>query len=76
MQEKSCAPPMALMQIPFLVDQSNYRCQSLANILKIFDSRKSRQIIAAYNSVNLAIAVIKIVLTSTLFSTTTSHVVE
>ena len=64
------------MEIPLVVCQTDYRWQLLANILKIFDSRKSRQILATYRPVNPATAVIKIVLTSMFFSTTISHVVN
>ena len=64
------------MQIPLVVCQTDYRWQLLKNILKIFDCRKSRQIIAIYAPINPATAVIKIVLTSMFFSTTISHVVS
>ncbi len=64
------------MQIPLVVCQTDYRWQLLKNILKIFDCRKSRQIIAIYAPINPATAVIKIVLTSMFFSTKISHVVE
>jgi len=64
------------MHIPLVVCRTDYRWQLLKNILKIFDCRKSRQIIAIYAPINPATAVIKIVLTSMFFSTTISHVVE
>jgi len=63
------------MNIPLVVDQSDYRWQLLANILKIFDFRKYRQIVSIYAPTK-AIAVMKIVMTSMYFSTTTSHVAE
>ena len=64
------------MQIPLVVCRTDCRWQLLKNILKIFDCRKSRQIIAIYAPINPATAVIKIVLTSMFFSTTISHVVS
>lgn len=69
-------PQVVSVNIPLVVCRTDYRWQLLANILKIFDSRKSRQIVAAYKPVNPATAVIKVILTSMFFSTTISHVVE
>ena len=65
------------MQIPLVVDASDYRWQLLGKILKIFDLRRTRRIIAKFTSpIKTAINCIKIVLTSMFFSTRISHVVQ
>jgi len=64
------------MHIPLVIDPSDYRWQLLRNILKIFDLRKTRRIIARYTSTRTAINCIKVILTSMFFSTTITHVVE
>ena len=65
------------MEIPLVVDASDCRWQLLAKILKIFELRKTKKIIAKFTSqIKTAINSIKIVLTSMFFSTKISHVVE
>jgi hypothetical protein len=43
-------PPGEKMEIPLVVDQSDYRWNLLRNILKIFDLRKTKMIVAKYTS--------------------------
>jgi len=65
------------MQIPLVVDQSDYRWQLLGKLLNIFDFRKVKKIIAKFASpIKTAINCMKVTLTSMFFSTTISHVVE
>jgi len=65
------------MQIPLVVDQSDYRWQLLEKILNIFDLRKVKRVIAKFTSpIKTAINCMKVTLTSMFFSTTISHVVE
>ena len=63
------------MQIPLVVDQSDYRWQLLSKILNIFDLRKVKKIIARYTNLK-AIPVLKIVTASMYFSTRISHVIS
>ena len=70
-------PPGEKMEIPLVVDASDYRWQLLAEILKIFELRKTKKIIARFLSqIKTAINCMKIILTSMFFSTKISHVVE
>ncbi|RLI76156.1 hypothetical protein DRP04_12885 [Archaeoglobales archaeon] len=65
------------MHIPLVVDPNDYRWKLLREILKIFEMRKTKKIIARFTSpVKTAINCIKITLTSMFFSTRISHVVE
>ena len=65
------------MQIPLVVDPNDCKWQLLAEILKIFEMRKVKRIIAKFASqIKTAINCIKIIITSMLFSTKISHVVE
>jgi hypothetical protein len=64
------------MEIPLVVDQSDYRWQLLAKILNIFEMRKTKKIIARFTQIKTAINCVKIVLTSMFFSTKISYVVE
>jgi len=41
------------MQIPLVVDQSDYRWELLKEILKIFDLKRVRKIIARYASLKV-----------------------
>ena len=69
-------PPLGeTMQIPLVVDQSDYRWELLKEILKIFDLKRVRKIIARYTSLK-AIPILKIVTASMFFSTRISHVIE
>jgi hypothetical protein len=63
------------MEIPLVVDPNDCRWQLLAKILKIFELRKTKKIIAKFTS-QTAINCMKIILTSMFFSTKISHVVE
>jgi len=63
------------MQIPLVVDQSDYRWKLLSKILNIFDLRKVRRIIARYTTLR-ATPVLKILTTSMFFSTRISHVIS
>ena len=63
------------MHIPLAVCQRDYRWELLKKILKVFDLRKVKKIIARYTSLK-AIPVLKIVTTSMFFSTRISHVVS
>ena len=63
------------MQIPLVVDQSDYRWQLLSKILNIFDLRKVKRIVARYAKLK-AIPVLKIVTTSMFFSTRISHIIS
>ena len=66
-------PPLGeTMQIPLVVDQRDYRWQLLKKILKVFDLRKVRKIMARYTL--KAIPILKIVTASMFFSTRISHV--
>ena len=62
------------MQIPLVVDQSDYRWQLLSKILNIFDLRKVKKIIARYTNLK-AIPVLKMT-ASMYFSTRISHVIS
>jgi hypothetical protein len=65
------------MQIPLAVDPNDYRWQLLGKILKIFEMRNIKKIIAKFTSpIKTAISCMKIVLTSMFFSTKISHVVD
>ena len=65
------------MQIPLAVDPNDYRWQLLKEILKIFEMRKVRKIIAKFTSpIKTAINCLKVVITSMFFSTRISHVVD
>jgi hypothetical protein len=67
-------PPLGeTMHIPLAVDQSDYRWKLLSKILKIFDLKRIRRIIAGYTKLK-AIPVLKVVATSMFFSTEISHV--
>jgi len=68
-------PPGEKMHIPLVVDQSDCRWQLLAKILKVFELRKTKKIIAKFTS-QTAISRMKVVLTSMFFSTKISYVVE
>ena len=61
------------MHIPLAVDQSDYRWKLLSKILKVFDLRKVRKMIARYAKLK-AVPILKIVTTSMYFSTRISHV--
>ncbi len=63
------------MHIPLVVCQSDYRWELLKKILKVFDLRKVKKIIARYTSLK-AISILKLVTTSMFFSTRISHVVS
>jgi hypothetical protein len=62
------------MHIPLVVCQRDYRWQLLKKILKVFDLRKVKRIVAKYTL--KAIPVLKIVTTSMFFSTRISHVIN
>jgi len=64
------------MEIPLVVDQSDYRWQLLERILNIFEMRKTKKIIARFTSPVKTAIKHRIVLTSMFFSTKISHVVE
>ena len=70
-------PPGEIMEIPLIVDPDDYRWQLLKEILKIFDLRRTRRIIAKFTSpIKTTINCLKVVITSMFFSTKISHVVE
>ncbi len=62
------------MHILLVIDQSDYRWQLLKEILKVFDFKKVRKIIARYTL--KAIPILRIVTTSMFFSTQISHVIN
>ncbi len=64
------------MEIPLVIDPNDYRWQLLGKILKVFEMRKTKKIIAKFSQIKTAINCIKITLTSMFFSTKISHVVE
>ncbi len=63
------------MHIPLVVCQRDYRWELLKKILKIFDLRKVKKIIARYTTLK-AISILKLVTTSMFFSTRISHVIN
>ena len=63
------------MEIPLVVDQRDSRWQLLSKILKVFDLKRVKKIIARYAKLK-AIPILKIVTTSMFFSTRISHVID
>ncbi|RLI83482.1 IS5/IS1182 family transposase [Archaeoglobales archaeon] len=62
------------MEIPLVVCQRDFRWKLLSKILKVFDLRKVKKIIARYTL--KAVPILKIVTTSMFFSTRISHVIN
>jgi hypothetical protein len=63
------------MQIPLVVCQRDYRWQLLKKILKVFDLKRVKRIIAMYTSLKV-IPILKIIKTLMFFSTRISHVID
>jgi hypothetical protein len=63
------------MQIPLVVCQRDYRWQLLKKILKVFDLKRVKRIIARYTSLKV-IPILKIIKTLMFFSTRISHVID
>ena len=66
------------MKSPLIYDQRDFKWILLSNILKIFDSRRTRQEIAkqGFKSLNKSVLILKILFISLFFSTNISYVLK
>jgi hypothetical protein len=66
------------MKVSLHYDKNDFKCTLLSNILKVFDSRKTHQILAQYKikPINRAVNILKTVMIALYYDTDISYIIN